>query len=137
MKITQIRACSIGQGYGFFKEQGRETLNGSALVAPATAFTLQMERNHPIKDEGFLFGTMEKDGYFRIWFFMVKDNSITELETNEKYTSIAEVEKIIHSVESAKERNRPNRLVYTTAHGLEVITKAESGIRMAGNGQRL
>lgn len=129
MKINQIRAASVGRGDTFFRD--RITLNGSALIASATAFTLQIENKHPIKDEGFLFATVEDKGEFTIWFFMVKDSSITEVESNEKYNTIAEVEKTIHSVESSEARNKPNRLIYTTAHGLQIIDKELYGVHLA------
>jgi hypothetical protein len=132
MKITQIRALSMARGDKFFMEEKRQTLNGSALVASATAFSM-VAAERPVKHDGFLFGTMEKSGYFKIWFFMLSDHSITEIEGNEKYTTIAEVESKIHSVENKETRNRPNRLVYSTSHGLEIITKAEAGIRMGAS----
>lgn len=133
MKITQIRALSMARGDKFFMEEKRQTLNGSALIASATAFTIN-PGERPLKSEGYLFGTMEKSGYFKIWFFMLSDHSITGIENNEKYTTISEVETQIHSVENQEARNRPNRLVYSTSHGLEIITRDAAGIRMGASG---
>jgi hypothetical protein len=130
MKISQIRALSVARGDRFFMEEKRITLNGSALVASATAFSM-VAGERPVKHEGYLFATMEKSGYFKIWFFMLSDHSITEIEGNEKYTTISEIENKIHSVENQEVRNKPNRLVYSTSHGLEIIPKSESGIRLA------
>jgi hypothetical protein len=106
------------------------------LIASATAFTVNPGKR-PVKHEGFLFGTMERSGYFKIWFFMLSDHSITEIEGNEKYTTIAEIEEKIHSVENQETRNKPNRLVYSTSNGLEIITKEACGIRMADGRGRI
>jgi hypothetical protein len=129
MKISEIRSLSISRGDKFFMDEKRIVLNGSALIAPATAFTVTPGKILT-QWQGHLFATMEPSGYFKIWFFMTADNSITEVEGNEKYTTIAEVESKIHSVEFKGERRKPNRLVYTTADGLEIITKEAVGIRL-------